>query len=71
VLVTAGFDPLRDEGEALRGRFASVQHVDAVDQVHGFLHFDTISPSSDAWVTRVVEAVGRLGRAGAAVAPAG
>ena len=52
LVVTAGFDPLRDEGEAyadaLRcaGVDARVQRVD--EQVHGFLHMTTVVPSARA-----------------------
>lgn len=59
VVVTAGFDPLRDEGEAyvaaLEAAGVSVVHVDAADQIHGFLSMDLLSPAADAAVGRLVK----------------
>ena len=52
LVVTAGFDPLRDEGEAYAdalscaGVNARMQRVDG--QVHGFLHMTTVVPSARA-----------------------
>lgn len=58
VLVTAGFDPLRDEGEAyrdaLREAGVPVVHVDAADQIHGFLSMDLMSPGADAAVASLL-----------------
>jgi acetyl esterase len=42
-IVTAGFDPLRDEGKALADRLqdygVEVSHVCYTDMIHGFLSF--------------------------------
>jgi len=50
-IVTAEFDPLRDEGgayaDALRASGVPVQHLHFPDLPHGFLTFAPISPSSD------------------------
>ena len=43
LVVTAGFDPLRDEGRAyadrMRAQGVAVEHVCSEGSVHGFLHF--------------------------------
>lgn len=57
IVVTAGFDPLRDEGEAFAARVPGCVHVDAADMVHGFLHFDAISTAAAAWIARWTDAV--------------
>lgn len=58
VVATAGFDPLRDEGEAyaeaLRAAGVRVVHVDAADQIHGFLAMDGMSPAADAAIARML-----------------
>lgn len=64
VLVTAGFDPLRDEGEqygaALEAAGVEVVHIDAADQVHGFVSMDQGSPGADRAFARLNEATKRL-----------
>lgn len=46
-VVTAGFDPLKDEGAAYAGKLAAagvgVVHVDYPDQIHGFASFTAFS----------------------------
>ncbi|WP_235535898.1 alpha/beta hydrolase [Nocardioides sp. Root190] len=60
-VVTAGFDPLRDEGEAYARRLADAGHeVEMrryVDQIHGFLNIVGAGRSSRA---AVLEIAGRL-----------
>lgn len=50
VVLTAGFDPLRDEGEAwaerLRRAGVAVSHVEAPSQIHGFMHLSGAIPSA-------------------------
>jgi acetyl esterase len=57
IVLTAGFDPLRDEGEAFAARVPGCVHLDAADMVHGFLHFDAISRSAATWIARWTDAV--------------
>ena len=60
VLVTAGFDPLRDEGEAMVARMrdagVAVEWVDAVDMVHGFANMDGAIAGADSWMSRTIDA---------------
>lgn len=57
LIVTAGFDPLRDEGEfyaeKLRESGVFVDHYDAARHVHGFIHMDRVSPG----VNEVIESM--------------
>ena len=50
LVVTAGFDPLRDEGrafaDALRAADVTVQHIDFESLIHGFLHFTAVAPTA-------------------------
>ncbi len=59
LIMTAEFDPLRDEGvayaEKLAGAGVVVEHVHAEDQMHGFLMMDRA-------VARAGELIDRLGR---------
>jgi acetyl esterase len=63
LVVTAGFDPLRDDGwnyaEALRAAGVPVEYRCYDDQVHGFMGMG-ILPDSLALATEVCEAMGRL-----------
>jgi acetyl esterase len=55
VLSTAGFDPLRDEGEAmveaLRRHQVDVVHHDAPTLCHGWVNLDAVVPGADAAFT--------------------
>lgn len=61
IVVTAGFDPLRDEGEAyvatLRGAGVPVTHLDAADLVHGFVLMDGAIAGADREVRRLIAAL--------------
>lgn len=61
IVVTAGFDPLRDEGEAwaarLRESGVDVTEQRAVDQVHGFANMDGVIRGADEALTKLVEAL--------------
>jgi acetyl esterase len=63
IIATAGFDPLRDEGEAYaeRLRVAGVQVEEHrfPGLVHGFLAMDGVLPSCERAVARLVEATRR------------
>jgi acetyl esterase len=65
LVVTAGFDPLRDDGsnyaDALRQAGVEVEYRCYDDQVHGFLGMG-ILPDSLALATEVFDAMGRLVR---------
>jgi acetyl esterase len=74
LVVTAGFDPLRDDGsnyaEALRAAGVPVEYRCYDDQVHGFMGMG-ILPDSLALATEVCDAMGRLLRRSAPGSPAG
>jgi len=65
LVVTAGFDPLRDDGanyaEALRRSGVEVEYRCYDDQVHGFMGMGVI-PDCLALATEVFESMGRLMR---------
>ena len=65
VVVTAGFDPLRDEGdayaEALAGAGVAVEHRCYDDMVHGFFGMGVV-PDCLALATEVCDAMGSLMR---------
>ena len=65
LVVTAGFDPLRDDGGQLRrgpaGPASTVDYRCYDDQVHGFMGMG-IMPDSLALATEVFDAMGRLMR---------
>ncbi len=65
LVVTAGFDPLRDDGEhyaeSLRRAGVAVEHRRYEDQVHGFMHMGIV-PDALALATEVCESMGRLMR---------
>jgi acetyl esterase len=63
LLLTAEFDPLRDEGVAYAKRLADadvpVEHVHASDQMHGFLLLGRVLPKAGALVDRVADWLAR------------
>ena len=74
LVVTAGFDPLRDDGsnyaEALRAAGVPVEYRCYDDQVHGFMGMG-ILPDSLALATEVCDAMGRLLRRSDQRSPSG
>ncbi|CAM3267340.1 alpha/beta hydrolase [Nocardioides dubius] len=64
VVVTAGFDPLRDEGlayaAALREAGVAVESLHAEELIHGFLDMGKMSPGSEQTVTAMHQAFARL-----------
>ncbi len=74
LVVTAGFDPLRDDGsnyaEALRAAGVPVEYRCYDDQVHGFMGMG-ILPDSLALATEVCDAMGRLLRRSGQGSPSG
>jgi acetyl esterase len=65
LIVTAGFDPLRDDGanyaEALRKAGVEVEYRCYDDQIHGFMGMGILSDSL-ALATEVCDSMGRLMR---------
>jgi acetyl esterase len=74
VVVTAGFDPLRDDGEAYAARLAQagveVEALPFPSLLHGFLNMDGVCPAADRAAGAVVESVRRRWGRAAAVATA-
>lgn len=66
VVGTAGFDPLRDEGEAFAARLREagvpVAHLDEGALVHGYAQMDGAIPEADRAVGRLVAAIRASGR---------
>ena len=64
LILTAEFDPLRDEGIAYAQRLAAggvaVEHVHASDQMHGFLLLGRVVPSAGALIDRTADALARV-----------
>jgi len=60
-LLTAEYDPLRDEGAAYADRLedagVAVEHVHAENQMHGFLLLGRVVPAADAFVERTARAL--------------
>lgn len=63
-IVTAGFDPLRDEGEAmvtrLREAGVAVSHTSEDRLIHGFLTLGGVVPEAERAVGRVGEAIAAM-----------
>ena len=72
LVVTAGFDPLRDDGanyaEALRPAGVDVEYRCYDDQIHGFMGMGVLSDSL-ALATEVCDSMGRLMRRTAPTGP--
>jgi acetyl esterase len=64
LIVTAEFDPLRDEGIAFARKLAAagvtVEHVHAEDQMHGFLLLDRAVVKAGALLDRLADALARV-----------
>jgi len=70
LVLTAEFDPLRDEGVAFAQRLAAagvaVEHIHAEDQMHGFLLLDRAVGRAGVLIDRLADALSdRLGSVGA------
>jgi len=63
-LVTAGFDPLRDEGEAmvtrLREAAVAVTHTSEDGLIHGFVSMSGVIPEAARALDRIADAIARL-----------
>ena len=61
IVVTAGFDPLRDEGTALADALeragVTVNRLHEPDMIHGYVLLDALGPGIDAAVGRIARAV--------------
>jgi acetyl esterase len=61
LVVTAGFDPLKDEGrayaEALSAAGVSCRHIDYGDQIHGFVSFTAFSGLAEDAIAEAARAV--------------
>jgi acetyl esterase len=64
LILTAEFDPLRDEGIAYAKKLAEagvdVEHVHAPDQMHGFLLLGRVIPSAAALIDRIAGSLARV-----------
>jgi acetyl esterase len=64
LILTAEFDPLRDEGVAYAERLTEagvpVEHVHASDQMHGFLLLGRVVPSASALIDRTADSLARV-----------
>ena len=62
LVITAGFDPLRDEGRdyatALQRAGVPCRHVDYPDQIHGFMSFCNFSGVAEEAIADAARAVG-------------
>jgi len=63
-VVTAGFDPLRDEGEAmvtrLREAGVAVSHTSEDGMIHGFVSMSGVIPEAARGLDRIGDAIARL-----------
>ncbi len=61
LVVTAGFDPLKDEGrdyaDALTAAGVPCRHVDYPDQIHGFVSFTAFSTAAEGAIADAARAV--------------
>ncbi len=61
VIATAGFDPLRDEGDAyvahLRAAGVPVRHIDAQDLAHGFVNMADLVPEAGRRLSEILAAL--------------
>ncbi|MEQ1505589.1 MAG: alpha/beta hydrolase [Myxococcota bacterium] len=61
IVVTAGFDPLRDDGEALVAKLTDagvrVEHLPFPSLIHGFVNMDGALPAADRAAARIVDQV--------------
>lgn len=61
VVTTAGFDPLRDEGEAYARRLAEagvpVTHLEEAAMVHGYVQMDAVNRGAAAALERLIAAI--------------
>jgi acetyl esterase len=68
LVMTAEFDPLRDEGTAYAERLGAagvpVEHVHAEDQMHGFLLLDRAIDRAGALIDRLADALAARARPG-------
>lgn len=64
VVVTAEFDPLRDEGDRYAERLGeagvTVDHLAVPGMIHGFIGMDRLSPGADAATAEIVRRVRNL-----------
>jgi acetyl esterase len=62
-IVTAGFDPLRDEGreyaEKLQGAGVAATYIDYPDQIHGFFNMPAVSGASRGAITAAAKAAAK------------
>jgi acetyl esterase len=72
LILTAEFDPLRDEGIAYAKRLAdagvAVEHVHAADQMHGFLLLGRVVANASSLIDRTADSLARVRTGGHAVA---
>jgi acetyl esterase len=65
LVLTAEFDPLRDEGIEYAKRLADaavpVEHVHASDQMHGFLLLGRVVPNAGSLIDRTADSLARAG----------
>jgi len=69
LIVTAGFDPLRDHGtayaHALHAAGSHAELLEASDMIHGFFDMGRWSPSAQTWISGSAQRFGEMLRASA------